>query len=235
MGNFDKGRSGGKSFGGKPSFGGSRGGKSFGGGDRGGRPSFGGRDGGRREERSTESFKAVCDSCHKSCEVPFRPTTGKPVYCNDCFAKNRDFDNRPSFGGRDNDRGGDRGSFSPRNDRNDRPARRDDKPAFSAAPKGPDTELLKKQVDALHIKMDTMMRDFAEFRTAVKNVAVAGAPVIAREVKKDIQKVEKEVVKKAVAVKKEIVKDVKVAKKAATKVAKKVIAKVTKKVTGKKK
>jgi len=32
-------------------------------------------------------FKAVCDSCHKDCEVPFRPTGDKPVYCSDCFGK----------------------------------------------------------------------------------------------------------------------------------------------------
>jgi len=32
-------------------------------------------------------FKAVCDSCHTSCEVPFRPNGEKPVYCKDCFGK----------------------------------------------------------------------------------------------------------------------------------------------------
>lgn len=226
MGNFD-GKRGGKSFGGKPSFGGSRGGKSFGG-DRGGRPSFGGRDGGRREERNVESFKAVCDSCHKSCEVPFRPTNGKPVFCNDCFAKNRDFDNRPSFGGRDDSRGGDKKSFGRRDER---PSRRDDVPSFSGAPKNGDSEMLKKQVDALHVKLDTMMRDFAEFKNAVKNVAVAGAPVVAKEVKKDVAKIQKEVAKTATVAKKVIAKDIKVAKKAATKIVKK----VAKKVVGKKK
>ncbi len=231
MGNFgkdrDSGRSSGKSFGGKPSFGGSRGGKSFGGGDRGGRPSFGG----RREERSTESFKAVCDSCHKSCEVPFRPTTGKPVYCNDCFAKNRDFDNRPSFGGRDGDRGGDRGSFSPRNDRPSHSSRpmRDDRPAFSSAPKADGSEVLKKQMDALNVKFDTIMRDFAELKNAVRNVAVAGAPVVAKEIKKDVQKIQKAVTKKAAVAKKEIVKDVKIAKKAVAKAVTKVAKKVVKK------
>jgi CxxC-x17-CxxC domain-containing protein len=30
-------------------------------------------------------FEAVCDKCHQTCEVPFRPTGDKPVYCNDCF------------------------------------------------------------------------------------------------------------------------------------------------------
>lgn len=30
---------------------------------------------------------AVCSGCGKETQVPFRPTTGKPVYCRDCFQK----------------------------------------------------------------------------------------------------------------------------------------------------
>jgi len=36
-----------------------------------------------------EMHKAVCSECKKECEVPFKPTEGKPVYCRDCFAKRR--------------------------------------------------------------------------------------------------------------------------------------------------
>lgn len=32
--------------------------------------------------------KVVCSECGKDCEVPFKPTGDKPVFCNDCF-KNR--------------------------------------------------------------------------------------------------------------------------------------------------
>lgn len=39
----------------------------------------------RFEEK--QMFKATCDNCGKKCEVPFRPTEGKPIYCNDCFSK----------------------------------------------------------------------------------------------------------------------------------------------------
>lgn len=46
------------------------------------RPRFGDR-GGRRGP--TEMHKAICDKCGKECEVPFRPTQGKPVYCSNCF------------------------------------------------------------------------------------------------------------------------------------------------------
>lgn len=34
-----------------------------------------------------EMHKAVCTDCGKECEVPFKPTEGKPVFCRDCFAK----------------------------------------------------------------------------------------------------------------------------------------------------
>ncbi len=32
-------------------------------------------------------FKTTCSNCGKECEVPFRPTSGKSVYCSDCFEK----------------------------------------------------------------------------------------------------------------------------------------------------
>ena len=31
-------------------------------------------------------YKAICADCHKECEVPFRPSGGRPVYCRECFA-----------------------------------------------------------------------------------------------------------------------------------------------------
>ena len=34
-----------------------------------------------------EMHKAVCDECKQECEVPFKPTEGKPVYCKECFRK----------------------------------------------------------------------------------------------------------------------------------------------------
>jgi CxxC-x17-CxxC domain-containing protein len=63
---------------------------------RGGRSSFGG---GRGEDR--EMFTATCSNCGKECQVPFRPTNGKPVYCSDCFEKmggrDRQSSDRPRF------------------------------------------------------------------------------------------------------------------------------------------
>lgn len=44
---------------------------------------------GSRERGPREMFPATCSSCGRETEVPFKPTTGKPVYCNDCFASRR--------------------------------------------------------------------------------------------------------------------------------------------------
>ena len=42
-------------------------------------------DEGRGSKR--QYFKAVCSECGQECEVPFRPTQGKTVYCSECFKK----------------------------------------------------------------------------------------------------------------------------------------------------
>ncbi len=42
------------------------------------------------DRSSGEMFTATCSSCHKICEVPFRPNGEKPVYCSACFGKMRD-------------------------------------------------------------------------------------------------------------------------------------------------
>ena len=33
--------------------------------------------------------KAVCADCNKECEVPFKPSGDRPVYCKECFSKRR--------------------------------------------------------------------------------------------------------------------------------------------------
>lgn len=52
--------------------------RGFGGGQRFG---GGGRDGGR-----PTMHKATCSECGDDCEIPFRPTGSRPVFCSDCFA-----------------------------------------------------------------------------------------------------------------------------------------------------
>jgi CxxC-x17-CxxC domain-containing protein len=53
-------------------------------------------------EMEGEKFKAVCADCGKECEVPFKPTEGRPVKCNDCFRKGRP--QRSSYGNNGNGR-----------------------------------------------------------------------------------------------------------------------------------
>jgi CxxC-x17-CxxC domain-containing protein len=50
---------------------------------------YGGGGGGYRERGPREMFEATCSDCGNTAMVPFRPTSGKPVYCNDCFARRR--------------------------------------------------------------------------------------------------------------------------------------------------
>jgi CxxC-x17-CxxC domain-containing protein len=50
-----------------------------------------GRDDGRQGNsyRERTLHRAICAECKKECEVPFRPTGDRPVYCKDCFSKRR--------------------------------------------------------------------------------------------------------------------------------------------------
>lgn len=56
-----------------------RGSKSF------GRKNFGKRSFDGRNSGKPGMHKAICDECGNPCEVPFKPTGNKPVFCNNCF------------------------------------------------------------------------------------------------------------------------------------------------------
>ena len=45
---------------------------------------------GRPNFSDRQMFSATCDQCGERCEVPFRPTNGKPVLCSNCFAGKND-------------------------------------------------------------------------------------------------------------------------------------------------
>ena len=124
--------------------GGSRGGGFRSGGSRGfgGRPSFGGGDrdrrGGDRDRGPVTMHKATCATCNEACEVPFRPSGDKPVYCSSCFRATQD--------------GGER------SDRGDRAPRKEfGRPSFAKSPdyrnSGDDT---KHQFEAINIKLDKL-------------------------------------------------------------------------------
>ena len=97
-----------------------------------GRDDRGGCGGGFSRGGDRQMHKTTCSNCGKDCEVPFRPTSGKPVYCSDCFEKM-----------------GDR--------RSDRPERSDrsDRPSFSHTPSSnPSNE----QLIAINAKLDRLIK-----------------------------------------------------------------------------
>jgi len=48
------------------------------------RPMGGSTMGGRRE-----MTEVTCSSCGQTTQVPFKPTEGRPVYCSDCYTRER--------------------------------------------------------------------------------------------------------------------------------------------------
>lgn len=77
---------------------GGRSNRGFSGGRSGGRSGGGFRDRGSGdfERGRQEMHKVICDKCKKECEVPFKPTGNKPVFCSDCFKKESGFSSDPS-------------------------------------------------------------------------------------------------------------------------------------------
>ena len=106
-----------------------------GGGFRSPRPSYGSapRFGGG-SDRPREMHQAVCATCGKNCSVPFRPSSGKPVYCSDCFEKNGGGSERRNF----NDRSPERNFNRPEN----------------RAPEAPTS----RQFEELNAKLDSILK-----------------------------------------------------------------------------
>ena len=44
-------------------------------------------DNGPRERTYT---RVICSDCNKECEIPFKPSGDRPVYCKECFSKRKD-------------------------------------------------------------------------------------------------------------------------------------------------
>lgn len=144
------------------------------GGDRGARPSFQKSWGGDRDRGSRGSdrgevtmHKATCSDCGKTCEVPFRPTGEKPVFCNDCFGNKREGGDRGDRGTRD---------FAPRREFGSRPA-----PRFDAPRQSGDGEV-KKQLKEISEKLDRLYRIVDKIVEPKKEVYV---PKVIRNEAKD--------------------------------------------------
>ncbi|NCN11789.1 hypothetical protein GW937_00525 [Candidatus Kaiserbacteria bacterium] len=172
----------------------------FGGGGRGGdRGGFGGGNRGG-ERRDVEMHKAICSTCSKSCEVPFRPDGSKPVLCSECFGKSKS-DDRGGFEKRDR--------FS-----NDRPQRNNDY-KFETPHRDHDrtsnanNRALEQQVKSLENKINeilSILKDASagkpenEVLVAPVEVTVAATSPTKKKTTKKVteKKVVKKVVKKAV-------------------------------------
>jgi len=124
---------------------------------------FGRRDSGRggfgggRDRGPVTMHQAICDQCGKPCEVPFRPTSGKPVYCNTCFGGKKEIGNN---------RGGNR--FPQKNyDGYRAPI----KPDFVGDIGRENNYELKKQLEILNTKMDRLIKA-VETTGNIKTLAV---------------------------------------------------------------
>ena len=53
------------------------------------RQSFGGAKQGSGGGSDRERFEIVCDQCGKPDTVPFKPQTGRPILCSNCFSASR--------------------------------------------------------------------------------------------------------------------------------------------------
>lgn len=104
---------------------------------KGGRGNDRGDRGGRGFDSDREMFEATCASCHEACEVPFRPSAGKPVYCRKCFAQ----------------AGGDEG----RSNRSFAPRRQDDRRDSRSHEHAPQHDEVRAQLEKINAKMDRLI------------------------------------------------------------------------------
>lgn len=144
------------------------------GGHKGGGSRFGG---GNREMTMHE---AICADCHKPCQVPFRPTNDRPVYCRDCFAKH---------GGPEKSRFND----APRKDfsNNSRPQFNSQSPSNSNASsnfsnKGNDE--IKKQLEYMNTKLDNLIKVVKEMTAKETPIEVVSEPEVKEKAKKGTDK-----------------------------------------------
>jgi CxxC-x17-CxxC domain-containing protein len=104
------------------------------------RGGFGGGD--RFNKPRPFMHKAICSNCGAECEVPFKPTGDRPVYCSNCFKKG-DNSGPAKFGGnfKEQSFGGERRTF--------------EKPGV---PENRGNDQLKSQLEMLNTKLDKILQ-----------------------------------------------------------------------------
>lgn len=125
------------------------------------------RDRGFGPRRPVTMHDAVCDECGKPCQLPFKPTNGKPIYCSECFEKK---------GGRSENRSRDRGSFSGRGSFGGR----DNRDRYNPAPRSQsDMTPVTEKIEALNVKLDKIIELLSATGTKKPKVKkVEAAPVM---------------------------------------------------------
>lgn len=101
------------------------------------------RSGGRRSFERPQMHSAVCSNCGKDCQVPFKPSTDKPIYCDNCFEKKS-----PRENSRPERRNFDRPRF-------DRP--QFDRPQFDR-PRNDNNEALNKKIDQMNANLEQIIK-----------------------------------------------------------------------------
>ena len=48
--------------------------------------------------RFNNMYDVTCNKCRNKCQVPFKPTGSKPIYCDSCFKKNNQLNEDKSSG-----------------------------------------------------------------------------------------------------------------------------------------
>ena len=178
MGNYNQSdnRGGGRGYGG-----GGGGSYSGGGGSRGGRGggggrSYGGGGGGRGgfggDRGRPQMHPATCADCGDRCEVPFKPTGEKPVFCSNCFENSG------------------RGQSRPRRD--------DSRPRFDDKPKPAGNKELKEQINKIEVKLDKILKILAPVVSSDGKKEKEVKEVVEKPAKKETKKPAKKAVKKAV-------------------------------------
>jgi CxxC-x17-CxxC domain-containing protein len=100
--------------------------------------------------------KATCSECSSICEVPFKPSQDRPVFCSNCFMSKRDgtFEKKDERKGnfRENDRREKRDSYSTTSTSN-----------LNANNTSIEVADLKKQINNLNTKIDSLALAFDKF------------------------------------------------------------------------
>lgn len=133
--------------------------------------------GGGDFKRDMEMYSAVCASCSKNCEVPFRPNGKKPVYCKDCFSRESDGNNTRRF---ESNRNSSRADSYNRDSRDNQPRREQSRNENDTR----GLNDLKNQIEILNSKLEKIIMILGE-----KNSSKKESPVEAtKEPKKLVSK-----------------------------------------------